>query len=160
VLFPQSYLLISPSHCLPAQFSLPMTRSLNKRRLLATLGFSLITLGCATTSNTSGDSERAASEGGQTLEDMFAGKFPGVDVYRVPTGGIKIRIRGASTVLGDTEPLYIIDGAKVQSGTGGLLFIDPGDILKIVVLKDIGSTSAYGSEGANGVILITTKNSR
>lgn len=128
------------------------------------VGFLMIALAseaCASAGGRSTDTaERSASEGGQSLEDMFAGKFPGVEVYRVPTGGIKIRIRGASTVLGDTEPLYVIDGAKVQSGTGGLLFIDPGDILKIVVLKDIGSTAAYGSEGANGVILITTKNSR
>ena len=71
--------------------------------------------------------------------------------------GISIRIRGASTFLGSSEPLYIIDGAKVQSGPGGLLFLDPGDIKKIEVLKDIGSTAIYGSEGANGVILITTK---
>ncbi|HYN82858.1 MAG TPA: TonB-dependent receptor plug domain-containing protein [Gemmatimonadaceae bacterium] len=133
-------------------------------RLRLAVGLLVIALAseaCASAGGRSTDTaERSASEGGQRLEDMFAGKFPGVDVYRVPTGGIKIRIRGASTVLGDTEPLYVIDGAKVQSGTGGLLFIDPGDILKIVVLKDIGSTAAYGSEGANGVILITTKNSR
>jgi TonB-dependent SusC/RagA subfamily outer membrane receptor len=60
-------------------------------------------------------------------------------------------------MLGSSEPLYIIDGAKVQSGAGGLLFLDPEDISRIEVLKDIGSTSIYGSEGANGVILITTK---
>lgn len=131
------------------------------RLAVGILVIALASEACASAGGRSTDTaERSASEGGQSLEDMFAGKFPGVEVYRVPTGGIKIRIRGASTVLGDTEPLYVIDGAKVQSGTGGLLFIDPGDILKIVVLKDIGSTAAYGSEGANGVILITTKNSR
>ena len=91
------------------------------------------------------------------MEELFAGRFPGVEVFRAPSGGISIRIRGASTFLGSTEPLYIIDGAKVQSGPGGLLFLDPGDIKKIEVLKDIGSTAIYGSEGANGVILITTK---
>ncbi len=129
-------------------------------RLPVAVGILLIGLGCASAGGRSTDNpERPASEGGQRLEDMFAGKFPGVDVYRVPTGGIRIRIRGASTLSGAADPLYIIDGTKVQSGTGGLLFIDPGDIQKIVVLKDIGSTAAYGSEGANGVILITTKNS-
>jgi TonB-dependent SusC/RagA subfamily outer membrane receptor len=60
-------------------------------------------------------------------------------------------------VLGSSDPLYIIDGTKVQSGPGGLLFLDPQEIARIEVLKDIGSTSLYGSEGANGVIIITTK---
>lgn len=97
---------------------------------------------------------------GRGIEDFFVGRFPGVEVARDPSGGITVRIRGASTILGSSEPLYIIDGARVQSGPGGLLFLDPGDIKKIEVLKDIGSTSLYGSEGANGVILITTKRAR
>ena len=99
----------------------------------------------------------AIKSSGQGMEELFAGKFPGVEVCRVPTGGISIRIRGSNTFLGSSEPLYIIDGSRVQSGPNGLLFLDPGEILKIEVLKDIGSTSIYGSDGANGVILITTK---
>jgi len=94
---------------------------------------------------------------GQGMEELFAGKFPGVEVLRVPSGGISIRIRGSNTFLGSSEPLYIIDGSRVQSGPNGLLFLDPSEIIKIEVLKDIGSTSIYGSDGANGVILITTK---
>lgn len=107
-----------------------------------------------------GDESPSVDVSGRGIEELFAGRFPGVEVSRVPTGGISIRIRGASTVLGSSEPLYIIDGAKVQSGPGGLLFLEPGDISRIEVLKDIGSTSLYGSEGANGVILITTKRAR
>ena len=126
---------------------------------MSSVGLVMIAAACASAGggNTKDISDEPASAGGQRLEDMFAGKFPGVEVSRVPTGGIRIRIRGASTILGGTEPLYIIDGVRVQSGTGGLLFLDPGDIQKIEVLKDIGSTSLYGSEGANGVVLITTK---
>jgi TonB-dependent starch-binding outer membrane protein SusC len=101
-----------------------------------------------------------SSARGQGVEELFAGRFPGVEVAKPPGGGITVRIRGSSTVVGDSEPLYIIDGARVQSGPGGLLFLDPNDIKKIEVLKDIGSTSFYGSEGANGVILITTKTAR
>ena len=116
--------------------------------------------GCASFQNPepSYDNDSIKSSG-QGMEELFAGKFAGVEVLRVPTGGISIRIRGSNTLLGSSEPLYIIDGARVQSGPGGLLFLDPGDISKIEVLKDIGSTSIYGSEGANGVILITTKRS-
>lgn len=91
------------------------------------------------------------------MESQFAGRFPGVEVANVATGGITIRIRGATSILGSSEPLFIIDGVKVTGGPGGLLFLDPNDIKKIEVLKDIGSTAIYGSEGANGVIIITTK---
>lgn len=127
-------------------------------QIISSVGVLLLAAGCASAGGgNASDSDKAASAGGQRLEDMFAGKFPGVEVLHVPTGGIRLRIRGMSTILGDTEPLYIVDGTRVQSGTGGLLFIDPGDIQKIEVLKDIGSTSLYGSEGANGVVLITTK---
>lgn len=91
------------------------------------------------------------------MENQFAGKFPGVEVANVAGGGITVRIRGASSIMSSSEPLFIIDGVKVTGGPGGLLFLDPNDIKKIEVLKDIGSTSAYGSEGANGVIIITTK---
>ncbi len=136
---------------------------LTRSRAVASLGLLLAAGGCATTGGGNAgdmDNEKSASSGGQRIEDMFAGRFPGVEVFRIPTGGIRLRIRGASTILGNSEPLYIIDGTKVQSGTGGLLFIDPGDIQKIEVLKDIGSTSLYGSEGVNGVILITTKRGR
>jgi len=103
---------------------------------------------------------RSVNSSGESMESLFAGKFPGVEVSKAPGGGISIRIRGASTVLGSADPLFIIDGARVQSGPGGLVFLDPGDIKSIEVLKDIGSTSLYGSEGANGVILITTKRAK
>lgn len=131
-------------------------------RVLVVTGVLGLSVGCASLKQSAGGEEDSQSieSSGQGIEALFAGRFPGVEVSRVPTGGISIRIRGASTVLGSSEPLYIIDGAKVQSGPGGLLFLDPGDIRRIEVLKDIGSTSLYGSEGANGVILITTRRAR
>lgn len=94
---------------------------------------------------------------GGNMTDLFEGRFPGVEVMKGSSGGISIRIRGQTTVMGSNEPLYIIDGARVQSGPGGLLFLDPQEIANIKVLKDIGETAIYGSEGANGVIIITTK---
>jgi TonB-dependent starch-binding outer membrane protein SusC len=127
-------------------------------RLAACAALVVIAAGCASLKNPepAQDNDSIKSRG-QGMEELFAGKFPGVEVLRVPTGGISIRIRGSNTFLGSSEPLYIIDGARVQSGPGGLLFLEPSDIRKIEVLKDIGSTSIYGSEGANGVILITTR---
>jgi TonB-dependent SusC/RagA subfamily outer membrane receptor len=119
-----------------------------------------IFLGCAGQTSKQAPEPRdpnSIEPAGRGMQELFAGRFPGVEVLRAQNGGISIRIRGTSSFVGSSEPLYIIDGTKVQSGAGGLLFLDPQDIARIEVLKDIGSTSIYGSEGANGVIIITTK---
>jgi TonB-dependent SusC/RagA subfamily outer membrane receptor len=94
---------------------------------------------------------------GRSMRELFTGRFPGVQVFEAPDGGISIRIRGAGTIYGSGEPLYVVDGVQLQSGSGGLLFIDPASIAKIEVLKDVGSTAIYGVQGANGVIVIKTK---
>ncbi|HUP88182.1 MAG TPA: TonB-dependent receptor plug domain-containing protein [Longimicrobiales bacterium] len=93
-------------------------------------------------------------------EELLAGRFPGVQVIRIG-GGVAVRIRGQSTFNGDSEPLYVVDGQTIDAGPGGALMgINPNDIERIEVLKDIGSTGQYGSRGANGVILIKTKRGR
>ena len=94
---------------------------------------------------------------GQTMDEIFSGKFPGVRVFRAPGGGISLRIRNAGTMANDGEPLFVVDGIRIMSGNGGLLFINPADIETIEVLKDMASLSFYGIQGANGVVLITTK---
>jgi TonB-dependent SusC/RagA subfamily outer membrane receptor len=94
------------------------------------------------------------------VEELFVGRFPGVTVTRVP-GGIAVRIREGSTIMGSGEPLFVIDGQAIEAAPGGALVgINPADIQKIEVLKDIGSTAQYGVRGANGVILITTKKAK
>lgn len=94
-------------------------------------------------------------------EELFVGRFAGVQVLRHPGGGISVRIRGATSIYGSNEPLYVVDGMLIEGGSGGaLLGINPADIQRIEVLKDIGSTAFYGGRGANGVVVITTKGSR
>jgi TonB-dependent outer membrane receptor, SusC/RagA subfamily, signature region len=84
----------------------------------------------------------------------------GVTVTRTADGGISVRIRGQSSIYGNTEPLFVIDGLPIQPGPGGsLLGINPHDIASIEVLKDAASMAFYGVRGANGVILIKTKHS-
>lgn len=90
------------------------------------------------------------------VEELFVGRFPGVQVYQA-AGGIQVRIRGATSLRGSNDPLYIIDGFPFTPGTDGLIAINPSDIAKIEVLKDAGQTAEYGSRGANGVVRITTK---
>jgi TonB-dependent SusC/RagA subfamily outer membrane receptor len=91
----------------------------------------------------------------------MATKFPGVAVSRTASGGISIRIRGASSFMGNSEPLYVLDGIPLQpSPDGTLTGIVPNDIQSIEVLKDAPATTMYGVRGANGVILIITKRPR
>jgi TonB-dependent SusC/RagA subfamily outer membrane receptor len=94
----------------------------------------------------------------EAIDQLLMSRFPGVVVTRTPDGGIAIRIRGATSIHGSNEPLYVIDGFPVQSGPGGgLTGINPYDIESIQVLKDPASTTMYGVRGANGVVVIKTK---
>ncbi|HEX6558745.1 MAG TPA: TonB-dependent receptor plug domain-containing protein [Longimicrobiales bacterium] len=111
----------------------------------------------ATPSPNSATADQWKSQAVGQPEELFIGRFPGVQVYR-QDGGLSVRIRGQTSVNSGNEPLYVIDGMIIDAGPGGALMgINPQDIQKIEVLKDIGSTAMYGSRGANGVILITTK---
>ena len=92
-----------------------------------------------------------------SAENLLSGKAPGVYVNSgsgQPGATGKIVIRGKATVNGGTDPLWVIDGVLVGDGSGNL---NPADIESISVLKDAASTAIYGSMGANGVIVVTTK---
>jgi TonB-dependent SusC/RagA subfamily outer membrane receptor len=103
------------------------------------------------------DSTEIARAHAERIDEVLEGKVAGVQILR-RTGGISIRIRGTGTILGSGEPLYVVDGMIIEVAPGGaLLGIDPSDIARIEVLKDAGSTAIYGSRGANGVVIITTK---
>lgn len=106
------------------------------------------------TTVTSAEMERA----GEPLETALIGRVSGAWLIRTPDGGIAVRLRGASTIEGSTEPLYVIDGIPIEPGpNGSLVGINPNDIARIQVLTDAASLSLYGVRGSNGVILITTK---
>jgi TonB-dependent starch-binding outer membrane protein SusC len=102
--------------------------------------------------------EEIAGQKVTRVEEMIEGRFAGVHVVRTRNGGMTLRIRGVSTLIGDSEPLFVIDGMPVHSAPGtALIGINPSDIARIDILKDAGATAIYGSRGANGVVLITTK---
>ncbi len=99
-----------------------------------------------------------------TPQQLLQGKVSGVNVTSAsgePGGILAITIRGPGGVRTNNTPLFVIDGLPLDnSGTGGgdpLNFINPQDIESMDVLKDASATAIYGSRGANGVILITTK---
>jgi TonB-dependent SusC/RagA subfamily outer membrane receptor len=93
--------------------------------------------------------------------DMLEGRVPGLSVIRLPNGDVSLRIRGTRSFQGDNEPLLVIDDMPVRGSIAiALAGLVPQDIARIDVLKDAGSTAIYGSRGANGVIVITTKRGR
>ncbi|WP_051068920.1 SusC/RagA family TonB-linked outer membrane protein, partial [Cesiribacter andamanensis] len=110
-----------------------------------------------------------------SFDQALQGRAAGVQVVQTtgaPGGETNIRIRGTSSVSASSEPLYVIDGMLINSNgnemsiggrgprIGALSTINPNDIESIEVLKDASATAIYGSRGANGVILITTKRGR
>ncbi len=91
------------------------------------------------------------------VEDILQGRTAGVEVTAssgLPGAGMKVRVRGTTSINKSSDPLYVVDGLISPSGLAG---INPSDIQSMEVLKDASSTAIYGSRGANGVILITTK---
>jgi TonB-dependent SusC/RagA subfamily outer membrane receptor len=97
----------------------------------------------------------------EPIEKVLQGRVAGVTVSRASDGGIAVRIRGAMSVYGNNEPLYVVDGMPIQPGpNGSLTGINPYDIESIQVLKDPAETAMYGVRGANGVIVIKTKKPR
>jgi TonB-dependent SusC/RagA subfamily outer membrane receptor len=107
------------------------------------------------------DAKDIAQEPGADIEKVLAGRIAGVVVTRATDGGVAVRIRGATSVYGNNEPLYILDGMAIQPGPGGSLTgLNPSDIESIKVLKDAADTAMYGSRGANGVIVIKTKRTK
>lgn len=88
---------------------------------------------------------------------MLSSKTPGVYVApgsSQPGSVGAIIIRGKSTINGSTDPLWVVDGVIIGNSSGSL---SPADIETMTILKDAASTAIYGSQGANGVIVVTTK---
>ncbi|MEK6481160.1 SusC/RagA family TonB-linked outer membrane protein [Catalinimonas sp. 4WD22] len=100
---------------------------------------------------------------------LLQGKAAGVQVVQnsgTPGGEVFVRVRGTASLLGETRPLFVIDGVPMNNSTavsaGGqrnstLADINPNDIESMEILKDAAATAIYGARGSNGVILITTK---
>lgn len=120
------------------------------------------------------DMEDLASVPQVSVDQLIQGRAAGVTVTQnsgQPGGAVSVRIRGIGTINASSEPLYIIDGVPFSNDTrniagsgnaiansaGALAGINPSDIASINVLKDASATAIYGSRGANGVVIITTK---
>jgi TonB-dependent starch-binding outer membrane protein SusC len=144
----------------------------------------------ASTAIASVSAEELMTAPAKSLEGNLSGKVVGATIFEnsgVPGGGMQIQIRGATSILGQGDPLYVVDGVIVsnQSVAGGLnaisrasggvtsattssqdqtvnrlADINPNDIENIEVLKSAAATAIYGSRATNGVVVITTKKGR
>ncbi len=100
-----------------------------------------------------------------SVDQALQGRVSGVQVSASsgqPGAESSVRIRGTSTLTGNSQPLYVVDGmpiggGKQSAGSNPLASINPADIVSMEVLKDASATAIYGSRAANGVIMITTK---
>ncbi|MDH7447024.1 SusC/RagA family TonB-linked outer membrane protein [Aquimarina sp. 2201CG14-23] len=103
-----------------------------------------------------------------SLQSTLTGKAAGVQVTQLNgkvEGGVKVRVRGISTISSSQEPLYVVDGIPItnadesinNSPINPLIALNPNDIESIDILKDASSAAIYGARGTNGVIIITTK---
>ena len=91
---------------------------------------------------------------------FIQGKVAGVTVQQTsgqPGSGMTIRVRGASSIASSNDPLYVVDGVPVGTGSYAIAYLSPQDIESMQILKDASSAAIYGSRAANGVVLITTK---
>ena len=104
----------------------------------------------------------------QSFEQSIQGKAAGVFIENSSGKlgqGMRVRVRGVSSISGGTQPLYVVDGVPIlndnlsssESATNSTADINPNDIESLTVLKDAAATAIYGSRGTNGVVLITTK---
>lgn len=101
--------------------------------------------------------DKVAAVQAARVDDALAGKLAGVLIQNQsgePGADPKIQIRAASSISGDSNPLIVVDGYPIS---GSLATVNPNDIQSLEVLKDAASAAIYGSRGANGVILVTTK---
>lgn len=126
----------------------------------------VVVVGYGTARKTGSTVGNIASVGGQVMEskpianplEALGGKVAGMSVLTgsgEPSAQADVTIHGIGSLSAGTEPLYILDGIPVGSGT--ILAMNPNDFQQVDVLKDASATSIYGSRAANGVIFITTK---
>ena len=94
------------------------------------------------------------------VDEKLKGRIAGVQIQEKENEewDREIQIRGVGSVSGNSQPLVVVDGVPMNGGEKALQHIDPDDIVNTEILRDAASASIYGSRGANGVILVTTKN--
>lgn len=137
--------------------NLVMKESENTLNEIVVLGYTVQSKESLTGALTNIKDEKLKDVTTPNLENMLNGKVSGV--YVAPGGGKPgesgaVVIRGQASLSGGTAPIWVVDGVIVGTGAGDL---NPDDVESMTILKDAASTAIYGSDGANGVVVVTTK---
>lgn len=139
------------------QYTVVLREDMETLDEVVVVGYGTVKKSDVTGSVASVDTEELMKRNPITLEQGLQGMAAGVQVVRTsgdPEGGVTVRIRGTATINNSADPLYVVDGIMVGNSAS---FLNPNDVESIEVLKDASATAIYGSRGANGVIMITTK---
>ena len=147
------------------QFDISMQLTANSLSDVVVIGYGKARKVNLTTAQTTVTSKEMDKTINTTVEQAIQGRAAGVYVTQnsgQPGGGISVLIRGISTINGNSEPLYVIDGVQMQGGgdvssANPLAGLNPSDIDDIQILQGPSATAIYGSRATNGVVLITTK---
>lgn len=144
-----------------SDISVSLRATANAMEEVTVIGYGTTSKKDLTGAVTSFDAEKQLRDApNNSLEQALVGRLAGVQIG-ASEGSLdadyRIVIRGGGSITQDNSPLYIIDGVQVEDG---LKSLSPQDIERIDVLKDASSTAIYGSRGANGVVLITTKSGK
>ncbi len=134
----------------------------NKLDEVVVIGYGTSTKKDLTGSVSSVSSEEITQIPASRVDQVLQGRAAGVQVTQAsgaPGAGTTIRVRGGNSITGSNEPLFVIDGIVVGTNFN-LNNINPSDIQSLEILKDASSIAIYGSRGANGVVLVTTKSGR
>lgn len=155
--------------------SIKLTEDVNELDQVVVIGYGTEKRKDVTGSVTSIKAEQLADATAVSFSDALRGKAAGVQVTSSsgePGAGVSIKIRGNNSISASSDPLYVVDGVPIESNpneiyAGGapqsttvgnpLAYLNPNDIESIEILKDASAAAIYGSRGANGVIIITTK---
>ena len=157
--------------------SVEMKEMMNEVEEVVVTGFQVLKKRESTSSIVSLKAEDIMEPVGTSIDQMLQGKVPGMSVMQMTStvgAAPKIRIRGSSTIIGNREPVWVLDGVVLQDPVpldaaqlnsmdqvnligNAISGLNPEDIERIDVLKDASATALYGTKAANGVIVITTK---
>nr|WP_084407040.1 TonB-dependent receptor [Pedobacter panaciterrae] len=152
-------------------FTVELKEDNRKLNEIVVVGYSQKKRSNITSAITEVKGDKLANNSGTSFTEKLQGLAPGLQISSasgVEGGAALVRLRGATSINANNDPLYIIDGVFINSqslqsvGAGGqtsnpLADINPADIESLEILKDANATAIYGSRGANGVIIITTK---
>lgn len=130
------------------------------------IGYGMMKRSDVTGSVTSVSGDDLTQSQASSVDQMLQGKAAGIQISTnsgAAGGGASVQVRGINSLNGTNEPIYVIDGTIIQSATGADVYsnplsdINPNDIENIEILKDASATAIYGSQAANGVVIVTMK---